>query len=250
MPTLRRAAQPSPPTNLPPTQHRPWASTMAAPPPPPASPLSTLTPIVPRNPRIPRRGPSQHKGEPENHAQALEASPSRALTRANQTHGTPRPHHPPAPSAGCCASGSGRGVSAPNGSGRPEPAHRAPGAELDAAAPPSKPPTYEGARSGGPSPALRSGPEPLPPRALPASSRQPTLPARPKRSSPPTGALLRTHSAGSGSGRGVSAPNGSGRPEPAHRAPGAEPNSASFVHENALSVWQSANTATWLGFTF
>eukprot|EP00964_Phaeocystis_antarctica_P042547 scaffold24392_cov57-Phaeocystis_antarctica.AAC.5 len=45
-----------------------------------------------------RRGPSQHKGEPENHAQALEASPSRALTRANQTHGTPRPHHPPAPS--------------------------------------------------------------------------------------------------------------------------------------------------------
>ena len=70
-----------PPTNLPPTHHRPWASTMAAPPPPPASPLSTLTPIVPRNPRIPRRGPSQHKGEPENHAQALEASPSRALTR-------------------------------------------------------------------------------------------------------------------------------------------------------------------------
>ena len=54
---------------------------MAAPPPPPASPLNTLTPIVPRNPRIPRRGPSQHKGEPENHAQALEASPSRALTR-------------------------------------------------------------------------------------------------------------------------------------------------------------------------
>lgn len=102
---------------------------MAAPPPPPASPLNTLTPIVPRNPRIPRRGPSQHKGEPENHAQALEASPSRALTRANPTHGTPRPHHPPAPSAGCCASGSGRGVSAPNGSGRPEPAHRAPGAE-------------------------------------------------------------------------------------------------------------------------
>eukprot|EP00964_Phaeocystis_antarctica_P098659 scaffold64646_cov63-Phaeocystis_antarctica.AAC.1 len=34
-----------------------------------------------------------------------------------------------APSAGCCASGSGRGVSAPNGSGRPEPAHRAPGAD-------------------------------------------------------------------------------------------------------------------------
>ena len=57
--------------------------------------------------------------------------PSRAaqprLTRAaNQTHGT-------TPStrtqAGCCASGSGRGVSAPNGSGRPEPAHRAPGAD-------------------------------------------------------------------------------------------------------------------------
>ena len=70
-----------PPTNLPPTHHRPRARTMAAPPPPPASPLNTLTPIVPRNPRIPRRGPSQHKGEPENHAQALEASPSRALTR-------------------------------------------------------------------------------------------------------------------------------------------------------------------------
>ena len=36
-------------------------------------------------------------------------------------------HHPPAPSAG---SGSGRGVSAPNGRGRPEPAHRAPGADV------------------------------------------------------------------------------------------------------------------------
>ena len=83
MPTLRRRiAEPSTSLrNLPPTHHRPRARTMAAPPPPPASPLNTLTPIVPRNPRIPRRGPSQHKGEPENHAQALEASPSRALTR-------------------------------------------------------------------------------------------------------------------------------------------------------------------------
>ena len=69
--------------------------------------------------------PPQHKGEPENHSQALEASPS----RAREPEPEPRPHHPPAPSTGCCASGSGRGVSAPNGSGRPEPAHRAPGAE-------------------------------------------------------------------------------------------------------------------------
>ena len=131
MPTLRRrTAEPSTslrPTSLPritvpepaPWLHRrrhpPLLSTLSHP-----SSLATLAS---------RRGPSQHKGEPENHAQALEASPSRALTRANQTHGTPRPHHPPAPSAGCCASGSGRGVSAPNGSGRPEPAHRAPGAD-------------------------------------------------------------------------------------------------------------------------
>ena len=83
MPTLRRrTAEPSTslrPTSLP--RITVPGPTMAAPPPPPASPLNTLTPIVPRNPRIPRRGPSQHKGEPENHAQALEASPSRALTR-------------------------------------------------------------------------------------------------------------------------------------------------------------------------
>ena len=45
-----------------------------------------------------RRGPSQHKGEPENHAQALEASPSRALTRATQPTARLRGHDPPAPS--------------------------------------------------------------------------------------------------------------------------------------------------------
>ena len=131
MPTLRRrTAEPSTslrPTSLPRStvpgpapwlhrrRHPPLLSTLSHP-----SSLATLAS---------RRGPSQHKGEPENHAQALEASPSRALTRANQTHGTPRPHHPPAPSAGCCASGSGRDVSAPNGSGRPELADRAPGAD-------------------------------------------------------------------------------------------------------------------------
>eukprot|EP00964_Phaeocystis_antarctica_P110243 scaffold74626_cov65-Phaeocystis_antarctica.AAC.3 len=69
------------------------------------------------------------------HAQALEASPFRALTRTNPTDGTPRPHHPPAPSGSGrgvvlgSGAGSGRGVSAPNGSGRPEPAHQAPRAD-------------------------------------------------------------------------------------------------------------------------
>ena len=86
MPTLRRrTAEPSTslrPTSLPritvpgpaPWLHRrrhpPLLSTLSHP-----SSLATLAS---------RRGPSQHKGEPENHAQALEASPSPEPSHPNQ----------------------------------------------------------------------------------------------------------------------------------------------------------------------
>ena len=152
---------------------------MAAPPPPPASPLNTLTPIVPRNPRIPRRGPSQHKGEPENHAQALEASPSRALTRPTKPTArlghTIHPHPAPVAALAVAVGASQRQTVAVG---------------------PSRPTGPLGPSTGGlagPQGQPCAGQGPLPPRALPSTVHSPPCPPEMTRPSPPLLAGLLLH---------------------------------------------------------